>query len=240
MAASGTIPSPATNASLNAGNDRLRGEDGDDTITDNFGSAVDIDGGIDDDTISIGTTFGTGTVEGGAGLDILSLTGSVNLASLDVRGLERLYLNANITARAIQFDAFDRIAISSSNLTGTVTLTLASTGPGPIILDLSDELADGGVRGVTLTGSGDAETITTGNGNNSVSGGLGDDTLNGGIGNDTLNGGAGVDLLNGSDGNDSLHGNEGNDTINGGLGNDIITGDSASLNAGSDRLRGER
>ena len=204
-----------------------------DTITDSFGSAVDIDSGIDDDLVTIGATFGSGTVEGGAGFDTLSLSGAVNLASLDVRGFERLYLNTSATARAVLFDAFDRIAISAANLTGTVTLTLAADGgPGPIILDLSDELSDGGVRGVVLTGSGDAEAITTGDGADSINGGDGNDTVNSGLGNDTLIGGAGDDVLNGGFGNDVI-----SDSI-GGVANIDAGADDDSVTVGSNFLSG--
>jgi Ca2+-binding RTX toxin-like protein len=49
------------------------------------------------------------------------------------------------------------------------------------------------------------------------------DTLGGGSGNDILSGGNGADTITGGTGNDSLTGGEGADTINGGANNDAIT-----------------
>ena len=69
---------------------------------------------------------------------------------------------------------------------------------------------------------------------NVIDGGAGDDSLRARGGDDTVYGGAGNDLLQGNEGNDSLYGGDGNDTFEGGSGNDILAGDS-----GDDSLRGD-
>ncbi|WP_299866750.1 calcium-binding protein [uncultured Hoeflea sp.] len=68
----------------------------------------------------------------------------------------------------------------------------------------------------TIQGTGDA---------NEIHGGLGDDTINGDGGNDVLVGGAGNDSLNGGDGLDTLDGGFGDDLLDGGSGEDIASYD---------------
>lgn len=81
-----------------------------------------------------------------------------------------------------------------------------------------------------LVGSGEADVVWAGNGNNTVRGGSsgdlfagngGNDTLYGEAGRDVLLGGAGSDTLNGGVGDDRLVGGEGNDDLAGGEGSDV-------------------
>ncbi len=221
----------------NAGNDVLRGEDGDDTISDQFGTVADIDGGAGNDTVTIGSTFTSGTVAGGADSDILAMAASANLSLLSINGFETLYTQGStVTATAAQFDAFDTIAYNAANPGATVSLVLAASGQ--FLLDLSDELNSGGPHGINLTGSTNDEHVILGDGADTVNAGNGDDTIDAMSGNDIVNGDAGDDQINGFSGNDTLRGGQGNDSISGGIGDDIIEGDSISTNAGNDTIGG--
>ena len=80
-------------------------------------------------------------------------------------------------------------------------------------------------------GSGCAQTIIGGSGDDSIQGRGGADTLIGNGGNDTLVGGSAADQLFGGDGNDTLDGALGADLLNAGDGDDVIYyyGDSAGV-----------
>lgn len=75
-----------------------------------------------------------------------------------------------------------------------------------------------------LNGTGDADRITAGTGDDTVNGLGGNDTLLGEVGDDLLDGGDGDDSLDGSDGSDTLIGGAGNDVTFGRLGNDLQQG----------------
>ncbi|MDR9760816.1 metal-binding protein [Rhizobium redzepovicii] len=120
-----------------------------------------------------------------------------------------------ITKTGAEFEAYDVIRYSAANPLATVTLQVSASGTA----DLADEL---GSVSANVTGSGSANVITTGGGNDTIWGGAGADTLNGGGGNDSINGGTGNDTLNGGEGNDVLTGDVGNDVIRGGAGDDTI------------------
>ncbi|MGR9463830.1 metal-binding protein [Rhizobium leguminosarum] len=122
---------------------------------------------------------------------------------------------ANIIKTGADFEAYDVIRYSAANPLATVTLQVSGSGTA----DLADEL---GSVSANVTGSGSANAITTGGGNDTIWGGAGADTLNGGGGNDSINGGTGNDTLNGGEGNDVLTGDVGNDVIRGGAGDDTI------------------
>jgi Ca2+-binding RTX toxin-like protein len=76
-----------------------------------------------------------------------------------------------------------------------------------------------------LFGLGGADILDGGTGNDMLDGGAGADTLIGGTGNDTLLGGLDNDILNGGTGADVLLGGDGNDTLTGGTGADALFGD---------------
>ena len=99
-------------------------------------------------------------------------------------------------------------------------------------IDLSTTTVLTGIN--NLIGSDTAGDTFTGNGNaNTLRGGAGDftDTLNGGAGDDILEGGAGNDILDGGAGADTLEGGEGADTyvFGAGDGTDTITDDGGKI-----------
>jgi Ca2+-binding RTX toxin-like protein len=140
---------------------------------------------------------------------------------------------------------------------GTVHATLiAHLGSGDDLLDQGPGASTGKYRAFgqdgndTLIGTGSADILDGGEGNDRITGktgGASGDTIRGGNGDDFLEGdgesgnGEG-DLVFGDAGNDTLHGNRGNDTLEGGAGNDILDGfqgnDHLYGGDGDDDLRG--
>ena len=124
---------------------------------------------------------------------------------------------------------FSRPGLWGGPITGQLTITITDKRGNSAIYKVNAEhgqLVDI-PEGFTLTGTGEAENLY---------GGGGDDTLNGDDGNDSLWGGDGNDTLNGDAGNDRLYGESGNDTLNGGSGLDILVGGDGgdSLKGGAD------
>ena len=168
------------------GNDAIFSGGGNDRITDTIGTSTTIQAGAGDDAIDLGSNiFSSSLVNGGDGIDTLSVLGS-NLTGLSIVAIEVLQTGGGaVTARAGQFEAFDTIR-AGATATSTVRLNLAATG-GATTLDIMDELnSGGGPRGVILNGTLDDETITTGDGNDAVNGIGGDDTIDTGNGNDSV------------------------------------------------------
>ena len=104
----------------------------------------------------------------------------------------------------------------------------------------------------TERGTGAADTLTGGEGNDNIDGEGGNDALLGGAGGDYINGGAGNDRIWGQDGNDGLaggagddlaYGQAGADTLAGGAGDDTLLGgegyDQIRGDEGADKLWGE-
>lgn len=85
-----------------------------------------------------------------------------------------------------------------------------------------------------LTGNEGADGLNGGPGLDKLDGGDGNDFLDGDAGNDTLKGGGGQDLLKGGEGDDVLSGDLGDDILRGGPGHDILAGQD-----GNDQLYGE-
>jgi len=83
----------------------------------------------------------------------------------------------------------------------------------------ADIMGDG-----VLVGTPDADTITSGAGNDVIFALNGDDTLTGGAGDDRLHGQSGKDMINGEAGDDTLFGGNGFDRLNGGDGSDYLDG----------------
>jgi Ca2+-binding RTX toxin-like protein len=125
-----------------------------------------------------------------------------------------------------------------------------------------DGVAEGSITGTgnadTITAHDDGGTIDSGAGDDLIYGGAGDDYIIFGEGADTVYGGAGNDfiddkvgyqlnmsdnLLDGGDGDDAIYAGGGNDTLIGGDGNDRLYGETGNDifigGAGNDSLRGD-
>jgi Ca2+-binding RTX toxin-like protein len=81
-----------------------------------------------------------------------------------------------------------------------------------------------GAAHVLMGGTGNADRMRTGDGDDTVWGDGGDDHIEGDAGNDSLNGDAGDDIITDIFGDDNIKGGDGDDAINAGGGIDLILG----------------
>ncbi len=175
-----TIFSGSGNDSINAGkgNDSIKGGAGIDTIIGDAGndwisggSGQDsINAGGNDDTIALFQGDEADNVDGGAGIDLLNLSG--------------LTLNTSI----VDLDA-NTWSTSAAAGNKTVSNIENVTGGGA-----ADTLI-GNAASNALTGNGGDDTLTGDAGADTLNGGAGDDQLAGGAGADSITGGAGNDTV---------------------------------------------
>ncbi|MBO9465083.1 Hint domain-containing protein [Tropicibacter sp. R15_0] len=176
-----------------AGDDTIHGGTGGDTIV-GGGDDDSIFGGVGQDTIFGGS--GADTIDGGDGHDVASYWFSVS----------------------VNIDLTDGSPESGGEAQGDVITNIeeidgSNTGDDTITVNDQVQYVWGYGGNDSLTGSGTAQGL---------GGGTGDDTIDGGGGNDTLWGGSGNDTIIGGDGDDNITGGTGNDSLTGGLGNDTF------------------
>jgi Ca2+-binding RTX toxin-like protein len=197
------------------GNDRLAGNLGDDGI---------LGGGGDDVAVLNVSTDGTDRIDLGAGADRIEVgratSGQVRLSFTSAEvGNGSVNDGGTLTNQ----DGGLAVRIQSENgadgLTGPVSRAddegitfVAAEGVTFDVRDLVSGVQRGDLfrtatlgteTGETLTGTGEADYINAGQGDDSVIGAAGDDFLVGGAGNDTLDGGTGADGLLGGGGDDA-------------------------------------
>lgn len=242
-----------------AGNDRITGsgllfgDDGDDVMwgdgtlrggagNDSISGSGRLYGDTGDDRITLGSVQAGTVVDGGAGVDSLSIsTDRASTASLEAQTL-------TVNGVTIAMTGFEHLTGSSQadDLTGDgLNNRLSGLSGNDTLRGLAgDDDLDGGAGNDVLYGDQGADTLIGGVGDDTLDGGAEADTLIGGAGDDTLDGGAGADMLDGGDGNDRLSGGDGDDilmggtgvdTLNGGAGVDLLDGGAGSdtINAGA-------
>ena len=164
-----------------AGNDLLSGEAGSDLFLYTLGDGADsVDGGADVDTLSI-----TGTVANDTLSVIYDGTALINVAGGSLANVE---------------------TITADLLAGADTLTYSTT-TAAVAVNLAAGTASGfsSIAGIENVTGGTGNDVLIGDaGANALSGGAGDDILNGGLGNDVLNGGAGIDTASYADESDAI------------------------------------
>ena len=129
----------------------------------------------------------------------------------------------------------DVLDFSSATTSIVLNLTSASSNTGwakGLVLSNIESFIGTGLADKLLGGTGN-DWLDGWSGNDSLSGAGGTDSLYGNAGSDTLVGGGGADVLDGGSGSDTFSGGDGNDSLFGGTGNDTLAGD-----AGNDRLEG--
>ena len=245
----------------NGGNDTIVGGLGDDTLSGGAGvdslngqAGVDVvNGGLGDDTLQGGTgndtlngnahndtLFGQAdddVLNGGAGDDVLH--GQAGIDQLDGgTGDDRLFADSadTLLQGGTGFDYVHADAGQALNFdVAAANIEWVWGHTGADVLDASSATTR-----VVLHGRGNADTLTTGSGDDTIVGGFANDTINGGAGNDRLYGQTQDDTINGGSGNDSLYGQQNNDILNAGTGRDFLfggTGDDTLTGGGAD---GER
>jgi Ca2+-binding RTX toxin-like protein len=230
------------------GNNRILTDEGNDVVIDQN----DQDGKFSDDPNSSNLPFSQIDLDGGAGIDTLSIDlshSSVSNLNITLQGSDptspsNLVFTEPLGIIAIRnFEIFKDIKTGAGNdklsQLGNVNNRF-STGAGNDVLEGGDgkDALDGGDDSDQLFGGGDEDILIGGQGNDFLDGGDGNDQL---FGDGNLNvflnednelfGQDNLDILIGGQGNDFAGGN---DTLEGGNGNDQLYG-----GAGSDRLFGQ-
>ncbi|MBN8509195.1 MAG: matrixin family metalloprotease [Burkholderiales bacterium] len=245
--------------------DTVNGGDGDDLIRILDGEYIDVvDGGIGTDTLDMtavatAITFNalTGSYQGsvfgdvarthagieifraGSGNDTIRSNGSGQYWAGD--GNDTVY--AGLGTPEVLDGGAGTDTLDTTSFGGgfdyTINLVTGATNyPGEAFTNF-ENLSSGGTVD-TVTGTGAANVILTGAGNDTVNAGGGDDLVNGEEGADSLRGGSGNDTLWGAsstvvaDVGDRLFGDGGNDLIGGSYGADHVDG-----GGGSDQLYGD-
>ncbi len=242
-----------------AGTDSLSGGDGDDILNGEAGDDI-LNGGRGNDTLAGSAGSNRLVMQMGDGHDILTLfSGGYEQVEINRNfgdgGLQAIWLPngslrlsfADDTSLTI-VDAY-KMATGESGvasdpslflgvrfldgtlLTGAQVFAMANQGNDDANLIWGTGLADAlslGAGNDQATTWGGADVVDAGAGNDSVDGGSGDDTLYGGDGDDKLYAGrtgtTASDTLSGGNGDDQLHGNLWRTKHNGGKGNDEIFG----------------
>ncbi|MCV9965251.1 M10 family metallopeptidase C-terminal domain-containing protein [Pararhizobium sp. BT-229] len=196
----------ANNLSGQSGDDSIDGGDGNDALNGN-GGVDSIQGGGGNDAIDGGD--GNDTIQGGDGDDVIVGGSGVDLMYGN-SGNDTFRIFAGWTGGigeamfgAAGYDTFDTSGVlldATINLQDG-TFTYLPGGSGPISLSSIEKAVTGGGTD-NLTGSGEANALLAGGGDDRLYGLDGNDTLGGGDGNDRLDGGGGIDYLSGGTGSD--------------------------------------
>ncbi|TFI56870.1 calcium-binding protein, partial [Sphingomonas parva] len=195
-----------------AGDDQIDGGDGWDLL---FGDAGDdlILGGEGWDALTGGA--GRDRLEGGAGNDVLS------------GGEGDDWLSGGAGSDLIDGGSgFDIVSYADARQGVSASLGNGQGSGGDAAGDryLFVEALEGSGFADRLSGGNGDDTLLGLGGDDQLDGGNGDDRLDGGAGNDRLDGGNHADVLNGGAGRDVLNGGNHRDVLNGGTGDDVLTG----------------
>lgn len=150
----------------------------------NLGLTVAVNLGDDADTLKFSGTY-TGTLNGGAGTDVLSAEANANITAATISNFETLQIGSyqTVTMTLTQHNTGFTSILGNDSLGGITltthgtitggasikTYTLSSTGPN----DFTSAYVSGGV----IIGGSDSDTITGGNGDDTITGGNGADTF---------------------------------------------------------------
>jgi Ca2+-binding RTX toxin-like protein len=198
----------------NGGSDFIEGSDGADVIIGNGGNDT-LDGDSGNDTLT-----------GGAGADVFVLSGTGQKIITDFNVAEDKFSPGgfdNFTSLQPYLSEVGGNAVFSITYGGTLH-THTFQGVPLASLTASNFVYETVPVEHNDTGSGLADVVRGGAGNDVEDGGAGDDTVYGFAGNDWLLGGGGNDSILGGSGNDTLDGGAGADTLVGGTGADSISG----------------
>jgi Ca2+-binding RTX toxin-like protein len=182
-----------------AGNDWLRGGDGNDYFDISYGGKDTVLGGHGGDTISPGAALSSNDrLNGGMGSDTLFLqgdySGGLTFAAATLTGVEQISLSGG-------FD-YD-LTLHDGTIAAGEALLIAVYGLGStdkLTLDASQETNGR----ISVTGGAGADWLAGGNQEDTLSGGVRADTIRGGGGDDLITGGQNRDVLTGGTGGDTF------------------------------------
>ena len=224
---------------------QFQGRDGDDELTGGAGRNQ-LDGGDGDDIINalggndeIFYDDGADVIDGGDGID--TLNAAFDSDEITFTSTASGFTLGDATVSNVELIQFDDGILTVEQLEGGATL-----GDDDVTMTAGGTVETAGGND-TVTGSDEADFISTGTGDDTVNAGDGDDEILDAFGNNDLSGGGGDDVittysgmsnLDGGEGNDLLIGGIGQDTLEGGAGDDTIFGDVIESLGDNDRIIG--
>jgi Ca2+-binding RTX toxin-like protein len=211
----------------NAGANRLEGGDGNDTLVGAAGNDTLL-GQAGDDTFSYSIGDGNDAlVDGGDGVDTLSILGNLGANTLTVT-----YDGSVITSITGTVASLLNVEHVTADLAGGTDVLSYGATSANVSVNLGAHAASGfsAISGQAIS---NIENVVGGSGADTLTGDNLANNLGGGGGNDTLTGGGGNDAVTGDAGNDTFVAisNDGNDSYNGGA--DIDTLDLHLINLGA-------
>jgi Ca2+-binding RTX toxin-like protein len=179
-----------------AGNDSLTGGAGDDTLVAGAGNDV-LNGSGGHDTFVLGANFtAADQIDGGADNDVLSLIGNyaagITLGATTLTHVENITLGDGFNYRLILNDATNEsgLTVDGSAIAAAHVIWIDGSAEANAPLTVT-----GGAGNDTLIGGGGMDHLVGGAGNDTIRGNGGIDFLFGGLGGDTLTGGSGKDTF---------------------------------------------
>ncbi|CTQ55683.1 Hemolysin IA [Roseibium album] len=227
----------------------LRFADGDQSMSDLFGSDIgavsdaDVSSNSIHETDAAGTQIGITASATDVDGDTVTYTLSDDRFEVDDSGVVTVADHAFFDSQVESSIDLAVTATSSDGSTSSETFTVSVDGTydnsftGTTSSGYFDQSSD--TASHSVDGVGGNDTIYTGSGDDRIEGGSvsGDDAISGGGGRDLLFGETGTDNISGGSGDDVIVGGEGSDYMNGGDGSDLFMyglGDgSDTINAGS-------
>ncbi len=188
-----------------AGNDRIEAGAGNDVLIGGTGNDV-LNGGAGHDTYLFNPGDGTDIVSDGPGEGNRLVFGpgvSTSSVTLGLGTGDSLSVHTGVAGDAIR-----------------ILASLEARAPSIDSIEFADgttlSIGELFMRGIEITGTAGADTLT---GTSLI------DRISGGAGNDFIFGGLGADIVNGDEGSDQLFGGDGDDLLDGGAGADVLWGD---------------
>lgn len=194
-------------------------------------SQISVDSGAGNDSIVI-DAFGTASLVGGAGNDLITSSNRNSATSVILRGGigNDTLIAGGGTGASLYGEAGNDVLKGGQEADffsggGDVDVVDYSARTAALIIGIGT-FADDGEVGEMDNVYQDVERVYGGSGNDSIKGSLADNALFGNGGNDTLTGGGGVDALFAGTGNDTIFARDGlKDFVDGGAGIDTASTD---------------
>ena len=196
----------------------LVGSDASESVTLGLGRFTVTGGGGSDGITLDGKTLVTDSIDGGAGVDTLTIRGGyVDLSGATLNNLESIRVaSESLAMTEAQWAEWGGLVTLASGATTSYTLALSDAATVTLAADSAYQGLSGSASGDRLIGNAMGNVLAGNAGNDVLQGKAGDDRLVAGAGVDDLQGGAGDDTLDvtgKANVSDSLAGGEGQDTL---------------------------
>jgi Ca2+-binding RTX toxin-like protein len=205
------------------GDDTVNGGDGTDTVNDDFSGSTS---NLTFDTTGINLIIPTGSSY--SDIEAFSLTTGSGNDTIKLKGRYGDFVNTGSGNDSINL-GLGQDGVDGGAGTDLLIVDYSSTTYGGIVSTIGgsngvffayynsasfDQVTWYNIEQFQITGTGLADSISTGDGNDTISSGAGDDIIDSSAGNDIIDGGVGNDYIYSGTGDDTVNGGDGTDTVN--------------------------